>query len=38
MKLNQSIEIMDDVIDEALKHIIDRNKVEHDIEVCRQRS
>lgn len=34
MKLNQSIEIMDDVIDEALKHI-DRNKVEHDIEVCR---
>ena len=32
MKLNQSIEIMDDVIDEALKHI-DRNKVEHDIEV-----
>ena len=34
MKLNQSIEIMDDVIDEALKHI-DRNTVEHDIEVCR---
>lgn len=34
MKLNQSIEIMDDVIDEALKHI-DRNKVEHSIEVCR---
>ncbi|MEE1305079.1 MAG: DUF4118 domain-containing protein [Agathobacter sp.] len=34
MQLNKSIEIMDDVVDEAIKHI-DRNKTEHSINVCR---
>ena len=32
MKLGRSLEVMDDVIDEALKHI-DRNKVNHKISV-----
>lgn len=34
MQLNKSIEILDDVVDEAIKHI-DRNKTEHNIKVCR---
>ncbi|MCR4746800.1 MAG: histidine kinase, partial [Lachnospiraceae bacterium] len=34
MRLNKSVEVVDDVVDEALKHI-DRNKSEHEIKVCR---
>lgn len=34
MKLNKSLEVLDDVVEEALKHI-DRNKVDHTIEVSR---
>lgn len=33
MQLNKSLEVMDDVIEEALKHV-DRNKINHNIEVC----
>ncbi|MCR5281974.1 MAG: DUF4118 domain-containing protein [Lachnospiraceae bacterium] len=33
MQLNKAVEDFDDVLDEALKHI-DRNKSEHEIEVC----
>lgn len=33
MQLNKSLEVMDDVIEEALKHV-DRNKMNHNIEVC----
>lgn len=32
MQLNKSLEVLDDVIDEALKHV-DRNKINHKIEV-----
>ena len=32
MQLNKSLEVMDDVVEEALKHI-DRNRTEHDIRV-----
>jgi len=34
MKLNKSLEVLDDVVEEALKHI-DRNKTEHEIRVTR---
>ena len=34
MKLNKSLEVLDDVVEEAVKHI-DRNKAEHKISVSR---
>ncbi len=34
MKLNKSLEVLDDVVDDAIKHI-DRNKTEHNISVIK---